>query len=193
MKYFTSLIFLAGAVLAHALEAPRSVAIEAQQATQELADEVRRGNFEVTISKMYPRWKGRMAARVGSAAKLEKQLREAAERMKKGGIIIQSFTAGEPQSVRGVWNEKQIIDGREQLAPTEWMALVPTETTFRVAAEGGEVHRVKASGFQVVIRPIAGGEWTFIDGGSLKMSDLRAVFPSIPADLELPKRGGEKL
>lgn len=172
--------------------APRSVALEAQIATQNMADEVRRGNFRVTIDSMYPRWKGRMAGRSGGEAALEKRLLSAMDQIKKGGVTIQSFTAAEPTTVLGVWRQKRLVDGEEKFIPTEWMALVPTTTTLRVAAKG-EVHRVQSDGFQVAIRPINGGEWTFIDGRTLEMAELRAVFPSVPKDLQLPKRGGKKL
>lgn len=192
MKIFLLISLLATALLP-AQEAPsRAVALEAQMAVQAMADEVRKGNFKVTIDRMYPRWKGRMAGRSGGEAALEKRLLEAMDKIKRGGVTIQSFTAAEPEIVKGVWRQKRVVDGESKYIPTEWMALVPTTTTLRVAAQG-EVHRVQSDGFQVAVRPIDGGEWTFIDGRTLEMADLRAMFPSVPKDLELPKRGGRKL
>ena len=175
--------------------APRAIGLEAQAAVQAMADRVRQGDLEVTVTSIYPRWKHRMAMRNGGMAKLEKKLADSLQQIRTSGVLIQSYQAREPLSVMGVWPGKAVQpDGSEKMVTTEWAAFVPTEAIYRVALpNGGGVKRLRVNGFQVAVRPKAGGEWTFIDGAFLTVQELRAVFPGLPQDIVLPEKGSSDL
>lgn len=194
MKSLGISIFAALACLipAHADFGPRSVALEAQKAVQAMGDEMRAGNYEVSIANMYPRWKKRLAARKGGMQRLDQQLTKAINDIKTSGIIIQSYIAHEPSVVYGVWPGKATVNGEETLVTKEWLALVPTNAVYRIALpNGGGVETVNAKGFQVAIRDKATLDWKFMDGGNITIADLRSIFPGLPEDIVLPAKGAK--
>jgi len=42
-------------------------------------------------------------------------------------------------------------------------------------------------GFQVAIADKGSDDWTFISGSDISVADLRSLFTSLPANLELPE------
>lgn len=171
---------------------------EARLAVQTLADEVRRGNLKATAEKMYPRWRKRLAARIGGERVLAAELEAARRMMKQQGIVIESYTALQAGQAIGVRPGKGVetVNGeqREVLTTTEWMVFVPTVAVWRVIdPETGRPRRVERRSFQVAVRPKAGDEWTFIDGTNLNLSDLRGLFPGVADTTLFPERSGKEL
>jgi len=173
-----------------ATTAPPAVVASAVAAVQKLGEEVVLGRYEVAIQRMNPQWKQRAAARLGGMEELEKQFDGVARQMMQRGISMISFRPqGEPRSFE-VWPGKKVetVDGQEveSLIFTKWMVLVPTVTRFRIMPENQRPVIVESIGFQVAISDKGAEDWTFIDGSGVTVNELRRLFITLPADLELP-------
>jgi hypothetical protein len=174
-----------------ASSAPADVVASAVAAVAKLGDEVVLGRFQVAVDRMNPTWKERTAKRVGGMEVLEKQLAGVARQMVQQGISMISFKPqGLPKSFEvGPGKKVEKVDGVEveSLIFNKWLVLVPTVTQFRIMREG-EVKPlfIESVGFQVAISDKAKNDWTFIDGSSLSVNDLRSLFATLPQDMELP-------
>lgn len=170
-------------------KAPREVILSAVKAVEDLGDQVVQGRYQVAIERMNPLWKKRTAARIGGMRALERQLAAVSEEMVRQGISMVSFKpVGTPQSFE-VWPGKKVdpATGAETLIYTKWMVMVPTATRFRIFRKGEAKSRtIESIGFQVAVSDKDKNEWTFIDGSSLSLNDLRSLFINLPQDLELP-------
>lgn len=173
------------------------------QATQKLGNNVIKENYLYAFEKMYPRYKKRQIALHGEK-KFKQQFIDLPKTLNTMGVTITSFKAGEPVGVFRVWplikpDAKLKMKRGEQEGLQDGdvvyhrLMMVPTTQlwTFRNTKSG--VPRIlKREGFQIAIAKetvIPGQEeWTFIDGGTIKPQDLRAMFPSLPQKMVLPKR-----
>lgn len=179
-----------------------------QAATQELGDNVIRGNFLFAYDKMYPRYKRRQIA-VHGEKKFKQQFIDAAKTLNKTGLTITSFKAGSPVGFFRVWPQikpaaKLKIKRGEQKGLIAGdvvynrLIIVPTTQEFVLQGnKGGQSRKYRREGFQVAIAPetvVPGQEqWTFIDGSTIKPQDLRSMFPSLPQKLVLPERKGSEI
>ena len=165
--------------------APAAVIGSAVDAVEELGRQVVLGNHRAAIDHMYPQWKERMAKRKGGVEALEKELDGIGETLARNGVSIISFrTEGRP-TLHEVW-PGQGPDG--QATFEKWLVLIPTVTEFRIMH--GEQPRgqvVKSHGFQVAIANKDEMKWGFINGSDVSVSDLRALFITLPPELELPQ------
>jgi hypothetical protein len=158
--------------------APQDVIESAVAAVTKLGEEVVKGRFDVAVERMNPEWKKRAATRAGGMEELEKQLAGVARQMVQRGISMISFKPqGEPRSFE-VWTGKK-VEGK-------WMVLVPTVTKFRITRENERPVFVESVGFQVAISDKDAIDWTFIDGSGVTVNELRRLFITLPANLELP-------
>jgi hypothetical protein len=182
---------------------PAETIASSQLAVQELGNNVIKQNYIYTHDKMYPRYKNRQVA-VHGEKKFKQQFLDVAKTLNTMGVTITSFKAGPPVGFFRVWPQikpgaKLKIDRGEQKdliagdVVYNWLLMVPTtqEWTF-TSNKGGPPRKLKREGFQVAIAQEAAvpgeEEWTFIDGGTLKPQELRAMFPSLPQQLVLPER-----
>ena len=167
--------------------APPAVVNSAVQAVEALGKKVVLGEHKVAIEKMYPQWKQRMAKREGGLEKLEKDLDGIGAMMARNGLSIISFkTLGAPKA-HEVWPG----EGSTELKPiyTKWLLMIPTVIQLRVMDTTGNQPKarvINSYGFQVAIADKDKLDWTFINGSDVKVSDLRGMFTSLPANLELP-------
>lgn len=173
-----------------AASAPPEVVAAAIAAVQKLGEEVVLGRYEVAIQRMNPQWKQRAAARIGGMEELEKQFDGVARQMMQRGISMISFKPqGEPRSFE-VWPGKKVetVDGQEveSLIFNKWLVLVPTVTRFRIMPENERPVIVESVGFQIAISDKDKNDWTFIDGSGVTVNELRRLFITLPADLDLP-------
>lgn len=174
-----------------ASSAPADVVASAVAAVAKLGDEVVLGRFQVAVDRMNPTWKERTAKRMGGMEVLEKQLAGVARQMVQQGISMISFKPqGRPRSFEvGPGKKVETVNGVavESLIFNKWLVLVPTITKFRIMREG-EVKPlfIESIGFQVAISDKEKNDWTFVDGSSLSVNDLRSLFGTLPQDLELP-------
>lgn len=170
---------------------PAEVVASAVAAVAKLGDEVVLGRFQVAVDRMNPTWKERTAKRVGGMKVLEEQLAGVARQMMQQGIsMISSKPQGPPKSYEvGPGKKVEAINGVdvESLVFNKWLVLVPTVTKFRIMREG-EVKPlfIESIGFQAAISDKDKNDWTFIDGSSLSVNDLRSLFATLPQDMELP-------
>ena len=164
---------------------PPEVIKSAEAAVNDMGRKIVMGEHAVAVDLMYPQWKERLAKRIGGREKLEEQLRSIGETMARNGIsIISVETYGEPR-VHEVWPGKA-PDGGEVM--TKWLLLVPTVTELRVIQRGNpKPARIKVYGFQVAVADKSEMKWSFINGSDISVSDLRSLFTSLPANMELPE------
>lgn len=179
-------------------EVPPSILRSARDAAQELGNQVRAGNVEASILQMYPKWKNRMAKRSGGIAALEEKLKNASEQMQKAGIHIENFLTEPPVIAYEVAPAKILkVEGSEEHisgSKQKWLVFVPTKMTLSVPDPNtGVKHRIETTTFQVAISQKDFLKWSFIDGSSLTVADLRSLFSTLPLNIELPKRARREL
>ena len=172
-------------------DAPPQVVASALKAVADLGLEVAKGKYSVAVERMFPQWKERAAKRAGGMEALEMQLAGVSEQMLQQGITItESVPRGQPRVFEVIPGKKvDVVDGRqiESLRYTKWLVLVPTVTKFRIFLPKDSVAvMIESTGFQVAISDKGKDDWTFIDGSSVSVNDLRSLFINLPQDLELP-------
>lgn len=169
--------------------APLEVVNSAIAAVNDLGRQVVLGKMKTSLDRMYPQWKDRMNRRLGGEQALEKQFDEAvAEMVRQGTSMISFKTHGFPKVYEVFPGKKvEMVDGKqvETLINTKWLLLIPTEVRYRVMQKQ-EAIVIESKGFQVAIADKDKLEWTFIDGAGLTVQDMRSLFISLPADMELP-------
>lgn len=173
-----------------------TVADSATQAAQALGNEVLKGNFAYAVGKMYPRWKARQAKRLGSEALLLENFNKAGAQMQEAGIDITAFKADKPLVFYRVWPVKRegvtVVRSEADLS-YHTLALVPTKMTMRFLIQGKPPRTFIRTSFQVAISAEGKNDWTFIDGSTIKVTDLRSMFPLLPRGLVLPGRVDEEV
>ena len=174
--------------------APPDVVNSAVAAVRQLGEQVVLGRYQFAIERMNPLWKDRAARRAGGMEALENQLNKVAREMVRQGIsIISSEPEGRPRALEvSPGTTTRTVDGQtiEEPVYTRWMVFVPTVTTYRIIMEGEPRPLiVESTGFQVAVSDKDPIDWTFIDGSSVTVNELRSLFISIPADYELPPIG----
>ena len=182
---------------------PAATVASCQKATQVLGNNVIKENYLYALEKMYPRFRHRQEA-VHGKEKFKQVVLGLSKKLNTMGVTITGFKAEKPIGFFRVWpqikpaaklkiergEQKDVIAGD---VVYNLLVMVPTtqEWTF-TSNKGGPPRKLKRLGFQVAIAPetpVPGQEkWTFIDGGTLKPQELRAMFPSLPQNLVLPKR-----
>lgn len=175
------------ALPAPAPAAPADVVASAVDAVRDLGEQVVLGRYHVAIERMNPMWKDRAARRAGGIATLEEQLQGVARQMVRQGIsIISSRPLGQPR-VFEVWPGKNEGENEEELVFNKWLIFVPTVTTYRIMVEGEpRPFVIESTGFQVAVSDKQPLDWSFIDGSSVSVNELRSLFINLPADVELP-------
>jgi hypothetical protein len=194
--FLSALICLMPVMRGHAqAAAPIEVSDSAVAAVKTLGEQVVLGKHEVSIERMYPEWKERAAKHAGGMEKLEAQLAKVPKMMAQQGVQLISF---KPQGVPASYEvqlgkEEVMVDGKkvEKAIYKKWLVLIPTVTEFRIAApaEKGGVPKfavIQSTGFQAAISDKGKNDWTFIDGASLTVGDLRRLFITLPENLQLP-------
>ncbi len=172
--------------------APPAVVKSATEAVEELGKEVVMGRYQVAVERMYPQWKERTAKRMGGMEALEKRLAGVAKEMLKQGISVTNFKPFGVARAYEVGPGKVVMEENgqrvEKLRYTKWMVLVPTVTTFRTILKDDPLPVIiESEGFQVAVADKGQANWTFIDGSSISVNDLRSLFVNLPKDLELPQ------
>lgn len=175
---------------------PAHIEEAAHAAVKVLANEVMKDNFLYSLNNMYPRWKESTAKELGGMDNLRERLEAVPRQMKAKGISIIDLQVSEAASAFEV-NATLFNDLNKSPEFTEYLVILPTSTIYRaVDPQGGTIKRVQISGYQVAIRAKNSEKWSFIDGGSLTVRQLRSLFPNLPQTeegLKLPKRSVEEL
>jgi hypothetical protein len=114
------------------------------------------------------------------------------------------FEVGEARSAHEVFLGRgtNLKTGEQENQYLEWLVFVPTRKVYRVIDPAtNQPMKLELLGYQVAImeKPTEekrNNHWTFIDGSSLTIPELRSFFPGLPEDqtlLGLPPVGGSKL
>jgi len=182
-----ALCFLALTALAPAQGiAPPEVVRSAVDSVEELGKQVVLGNHRAAIDGMYPQWKQRMAKRKGGIKALERELEGIGEVLARNGMSIISFKAEGAPKVYEVFPDGGGEDGEMKFK--KWLVLIPTVTQFRIMQPGQpKGHVINSHGFQVAISEKGEDDWSFINGSDVTVSDLRSLFITLPANMELPE------
>jgi hypothetical protein len=165
---------------------PEAVKTSAVAAVEALGQKVVYGDHAAAVERMYPRWRKRMAKRLGGEEEVASKLASVGEEMARKGVSIISFkTLGEPTAYE-VWPGKTPPDSTETVYD-KWLLFIPTRVQIRMIEEDSPRAQVwNKFSFQVAIADKEALDWTFIDGATMSVSDLRSLFASLPANLELP-------
>ena len=176
-----------------------TVARSAQAAVQKMGVEMMKGNYQYANTRMYPRWKRRLAKRYGGVDKLERGLAKAGQQKVDLGLMVTAYNAELPTSFFSVWRaKKRDVSGAlvkdatgRDVVVEHWLAVVPTLTRVKVAdpSLGGKIRTLEEHGYTVAISEKGTNDWYFLTGMSPNIQDLRGMFPTLPPnekDLNLP-------
>ena len=184
-----------------------AIADQAQAAVQKLGVELIRGNFKYSQERMYPRWKRRLAKRIGSIEELEAQLASGDQQRVKMGLIVTSYQAARPTAFFDVWRAKQVDavtgqvarDGRgDEIIVSHWLAVVPFTTQIKIPdpQQGGRMRTLEEKSYTIAIAEKGSDQWYFLTGMKPTIQDLRSLFPSLPIDkneLGLPESSAREI
>jgi hypothetical protein len=184
-----------------------AIADAAQAAVQQLGVELMKGNFKFSQERMYPRWKRRLAKRVGSVEQLEAQLRSGDQQRIKMGLIVTNYEADKPSAFFDVWRAQKIdpVTGKpvfdaqgHEVIVSHWLAVVPTKTQVKVPDPqlGGKIRTLEEQSYTIAVSEKGSGEWYFLTGMKPTVQDLRSLFPSLPLDkneLGLPEPSAREI
>jgi hypothetical protein len=162
-----------------------------QGAVQALGNQVLQSNFAYAIERMYPRWRIRQAKRLGSEQKLLETFNNAGAQMQEMGITIDSFSALDPGVAYHV--HPKMKDGVERIESSddllyEVLVVVPTRMKMSFMLEGQAKRSFMRESFQIAVSVDGQNDWSFIDGATIRVVDLRSLFPLLPQDLKLPEK-----
>jgi hypothetical protein len=194
--FFSALMCLLPVMRGHAqAAAPGDVTDSAVAAVKALGEQVVLGKHEVAIERMYDEWKVRAAKQAGGMDKLEAQLARVPKMMAQQGVQLISFKPqGMPSSYEVQLGKEEVVENGKKVEKAiykKWLVLIPTVIEFRttVPAEKGGVPKfavIQSTGFQAAISDKDKNDWTFIDGASLTVLELRRLFGTLPENMQLP-------
>lgn len=174
-------------------EVDPAIADSARAAVQKLGLEMMKGNFKYSQQRMYPRWKRRLAKRMGGMVQLERQLAAGDQQRIKLGVVVTDYRAGAPRAFFNVWRAPKIdaLTGKPVMSQSgkeviveHWLAVVPTTTQVKLAdtQRGGKMRVLEEQSYTVAISEKGTDEWYFLTGMKPTIQDLRSLFPSLPRD-----------
>ncbi len=169
IKVFFCMLMFAGLSLAQD-------AASAQKAARELSGAVKTGDMMWMVEKMYPALKNKLAHNLnGGMKELEDIFRKMGETIKQQGIKLEAFDVMSPvgeYSVKG---------------NTEKLVVLPTRTVVSVKnPQTGQTVRVEKKGFLYAIAKIGTDAWSFIDGATINLNDLRNLIYDVPLNIVQP-------
>ncbi len=167
-----------------------------QAAVQKMGNEVLKSNFSYAVDKMYPRWKNRQAKRLGSEVKLLAAFNNAGVQMQEAGITIDSFVANPALKTYKV--HPLMKAGRNEIRSSddviyELLVFVPTKMKMTFLLENQPKRSFLRESFQIAIAKEGSNEWTFLDGATISVKDLRSLFPLLPHKLVLPTKSDTEI
>jgi len=169
----------------------------AKLATEKLADEILKDNFDYAIANMYPRLKATLSKRVGGEAEFLKRQRKAVDDLRKSKTEIIDIKVSEPTELYYVWMKKK--KGLDVIYyPFDYtiqkLVIVPITKHVKfgkINPDNGKPFAAVVNSYQLAIYDETDKRWSFIDGSSITVNEIRNLFPTIPLDIakKLPKSG----
>lgn len=167
------------------VSAPPETVDSAIEAVEALGQKVVMGDHAAAFERMHPKWRQRMAKRLGGMEQLEEQLESIGPAMARNGLSIISFKAVGNPRIHEV-SPEETAGG--EVAYRTWVMLVPTVTRLRIVrSEQPKGAMIDSYGFQVAVADKDELDWSFINGSDVTVPDLRSLFTSLPANLDLPE------
>jgi len=171
---------------------PADIINNAKVAVSKLTTEILKENYNYSFDTMYQRSKKTAALNAGGEEELKKIFTEIPLKMKAQGIDILDIKVGKPTKSFEV-RPAHFQDSSKTPVFTEYIVFVPTSKIIRVIdPNSGVVKKLKIDGYQIAVRHIDSQIWSFIDGSTLSLRQLRDLFPSLPEkkqELGIPKTG----
>lgn len=171
------------------VKAPVEVVDSGVAAVNDLGKQCSLGKFAVAFERMNPLWRKRLATKLGGEEILKAQCESiGAQLAKNATTLISHTTEGFPTIYEVSPGKKtESIDGKEveSLIYTKWLMVVPTVARYRIIGTDGK-HIIESHAFQIAVSDKAKLDWSFIDGGTVTVADLRTMFISLPMTMKLP-------
>jgi hypothetical protein len=172
------------------VKAPVEVVDGGVAAVDELGKQCSAGKFVFIYERMNPLWRKRLATKLGGEEILKAQCESiGAQLAKSAASLISHATEGFPTIYEVSPGKKtEVIDGKEveSLIYTKWLMVVPTVARYRIIGKDGK-HIIESHGFQIAVTDKTKLDWTFIDGSTTTVADLRNLFISLPMTMKLPE------
>jgi hypothetical protein len=151
-------------------------AASARQAARELAGAAKTGDMMWLVEKMYPQLRANLAHNLpGGMKQLNDQYRAMGQALKQQGVRISEFEVQEPYS------ECVVKAGREKLV------VLPTRCVFEGKdPSSGRNFKLEKISFLYALTEVGSKNWTFIDGSTLTLNDLRSLITDVPLTIALP-------
>jgi hypothetical protein len=167
-----------------------------QESVQKMGNEVLKSNFRFAVDKMYPRWKNRQAKRLGSEVKLLAAFNNAGVQMQEAGITLDSFVAD--PALKAYKVHPKMKAGRSEIRSSEdvtyeLLVFVPTKMKMTFLLENQPKRSFLRESFQIAIAKDGSNDWTFLDGATISVKDLRSLFPLLPHNLVLPAKSDTEI
>lgn len=169
---------------------PMEVQRRAQAAVQAAMTEAVKGNFEVLVNQMNPKYLKLETRRIaGGIAGVKADKLRLFKELAKNGVVLGASVARQPNSAMEVdfGIDKEVVEGRRRNVSVyrKWMVIVPTVTDFQVVdrtQKPAKIRKFRKFGFEVAVSPKQGENWTFIPGEGMNPLQLRKMFPFLPRD-----------
>lgn len=178
------------------VKAPVEVVDSGVAAVKDLGKQLVLGKFVVTYERMNPLWRKRLAKKMGGEEILKAHCESVGEQLAKSAMtLISHTTEGFPTIYEVSPGKKtEVVNGKEveSLIFTQWLMVVPTVARFRVIGVDGK-HIIESHNFQIAVSDKAKMDWTFIDGGTTSVVELRNMFSSVPVKMKLPEVTAKRL
>jgi hypothetical protein len=141
-----------------------------QEDVRTLTNALDQGNVDTLIRYTHPK----IITMMGGEAQARAVLSQAMSKFAALGMKRESLTfPAEPTILRGGTHE---------------FAIVPTMTVLAAAGQ-----RVESLNFQLGVREIGAGNWTYVEGSRVNKGNVRSLFPDFPSDYEFPPTYQKKL
>jgi hypothetical protein len=178
------------------VKAPVEVVDSGIAAVNDLGKQLTSGKFVVTYERMNPLWRKRLATKMGGDEILKTQCESIGAQLAKSAMtLISHNTEGFPTIYEVSPGKKtDLVDDKkvETLIYTKWLMVVPTVARYRIIGQDGK-HIIESHGFQVAVSDKDKIDWTFIDGGTVTVADLRNMFSSVPVNMKLPEMTNKRV
>jgi hypothetical protein len=154
------------------------------------------GKFKVTYERMNPLWRKRLATKMGGEDILKAQCEKIGTQLAKNATTLISLTTESFPTIYEVSPGKktELVNGKqvESLIYTKWLMVVPTLARYRIIGKDGK-HIIESHGFQIAVTDKTKLDWTFIDGATTSVADLRNMFISLPMAMKLPEMSTKRV
>lgn len=157
-------------VIADDAESTKKESERVQLQVRAIQTAVYKGDIEGVLKYTHPK----VIDALGGPEKTREILHDVLKGFLAKGVRMDEFKiAAEPTFVQGTTHE---------------FVIVPTRAIIGI----GET-RIESSNFQLGIKPLGKGDWTYVEGSRINQGNVNSWFPDFPKDVALPKTSRKKI